>query len=104
MLDLVDAKPRVRMGLGSACLGVDDVDRHADPDELAHLDRPRADLDFAVLSGAPFAAPFFAPDRLRLLFAASSPLSRAHERAPLTARCHPIISSDAESLSIAGVK
>src|SRR4029079_3189376 len=100
VLDLVDTEPRVGVGLCRSGLGEHDVDRHADSDQGTHFDRRRS-VFFGVL--VPRATDFLAAGFFFLFAGTASPLSRAQVRALLTARCQPITSSSAASLSIAGV-
>src|SRR5205814_999814 len=103
MFDLVDSKPGVGMRLRCRDLSVEDIVRQADVQDRAHLARPRADLDFASDFAAPLVPAFlFAAPVLFVLPTESSPLSRAHESAALTARCHPCIRPAAADFSIAG--
>src|SRR5438045_6562113 len=104
MFDTVAAQPGGGMRLRCRDLSVEVIDCQADVQDRAHLARPRADLDFAGDFAALLVPAFlFAARVLFVLPTESSPLSRAHESAALTARCHPCTRPAAADYSIAGV-
>src|SRR5438270_202766 len=100
VLDLVDSKPGVGVRLRRGHLSVQDVDCQADPEDEAHFARRRFDFDFATGPLPRSAGEGLERRRSFVLAEDSSPLSRAHTRGALTARCQPWTKPSAADFSI----